>query len=300
MSTDIGIEWNRYGKKNVRMLRVVRDTPRHSVHEYTAQILLESPILSTSYEKGDNTWVVPTETQKNTLYVMAKKYPVEPVERWTVLVAKDMLARHTHIESVFLHIDRHPWERVKVNGIEHNHAFTKSSVGVRFTTMKLKRSGELSLSSGFKDLTVMKTTQSGFSGYIKDEYTTLKETTDRVMATNIYCEWEFHHDCSIEKTDFTSIYDNIEQLTIDKFSGDPKTGTFSASVQHTVYEIGTSLLKYHPTIEKITFKLPNIHYYLVNFGDFKTDIENNNEVFFTFDGAHGQIESTIERKKAKL
>jgi len=196
-------------------------------------------------------------------------------------------------------VDRNPWERLIVNETEHNHAFMKGNSGVRFTRLRLGRNGDLTLSSGFKDLTVMKTTQSGFSGFIKDEYTSLKETTDRIMATKIYCEWEFGH-IDMENTDFTSIHNNIHRLTIDHFAGDPHVGTYSASVQHTIYDIGMAALKLNGKIEKITFKLPNIHYYLVNFKDFVTEEVNNNEVFYTFDGAHGEIEATVERKHAKL
>jgi len=296
--SDVGVGWNRYGKMNVRMMRLIRDSPRHEVHEYTAQIMIESPLFDSAYEQGDNTWVVPTDTQKNTLYVMAKKHPVEPLERWTVLVAKEFLARHTHITSIFIHVDRHPWEHVVVKGKEHNHAFMKGVSGIRFTTTKLGRNGELSLSSGFKDLTIMKTTLSGFYGYIKDEYTNLRETTDRVLATKMECEWEFRN-LNLD-TDFTSIFNAIHQLTIEKFVGDPQTGSYSASVQQTLYDIGSTVLKQNEVIDKITFKLPNIHYFPVNFGDFSTDLKNNGEVFYTFDGAHGQIEATLERKTAKL
>jgi len=153
----------------------------------------------------------------------------------------------------------------------------------------------LKVSAGFQELTIMKTAQSGFSGFLRDEYTTLQDSHERVMATKIFCEWEFTNG-DIENTDFTSIYHNIHRITIEKFSGNPQKGTYSASVQHTIYDIGTTVLKLNGNIEKITFKLPNIHYYLVNFNDFKTEEKNNNEVFYTFDGAHGEIEATIERK----
>lgn len=186
----------------------------------------------------------------------------------------------------------------------------------------------------------MKTTQSGFEGFIVDEYTTLKPTKDRVMSTKIFCEYHFNHIEDFDKIDFSKIYDAVQQVcillssfslfilttffddndvlifqcTLEHFSGDPVTGVYSPSVQKTIYDTSKEVLKVcvgslefsnffqrYPFLEKITFKLPNIHYYAVNFDDFKTDLKNNGEVFLTFDGAHGQIEATIQRPtKAKL
>jgi len=265
--------------------------------------MLEGP-FERAFTASENSSLVPTETQKNTLYALSKKYPIDPVERWTVYAAKDILARHQHIESVFIHMDRHPWDRVKVSGKEHNHAFIKAASGIRFTTMTLRRDGKPKVSSGFKELQIMKTTQSGFEGFIVDEYTTLQPTNDRVMSTKVFCEWIFVDNADVEKVDFNAIYANVQQTTLDYFAGDPVKGVYSASVQATLYDIGTAILNRYKEIENITFKLPNVHYYVVNFNDFnlKGTLTNNKEVFLTFDGAHGQIEATIERKRvaAKL
>jgi urate oxidase len=298
---DVQLGWNRYGKANVKFLRVVKDSPRHEVHEFIGQIMLEGP-FEKAFTMSDNSSLVPTETQKNTLYALSKKYPIDPVERWTVLAAKDIMDRHKHIQSVFLHMDRLPWERVKVDGKEHNHVFQRGSSGIRFTTMTWPRSGTPKISSGFKDLQIMKTTQSGFDGYVVDEYTTLQPTSDRVMCTKVLCEWTFADGVNIDAIDFNAIYANVQKTTIELFAGDAQKGVYSASVQATIYDIGRAVLRRFASVERITFKLPNVHFYLVNFNDFKTPLLNNKEVFLTFDGAHGQIEATVERKivSAKL
>jgi len=301
-SSNVALGWNRYGKGNVRFMRVVRDTPRHEVHEFTGQMMIEGP-FDKAYTASDNSNILPTETQKNTFYALSKKYPIDPMDKWAVVAAKDVLGRHAHIQSVFIHMDRQPWDRVKVGGKEHNHVFVKGSSGIRFTTMTLPRNGKPSITSGFKELQIMKTTQSGFEGYIVDEYTTLQPSNDRVMCTKVHCEWTFVDGLDLEKTDFNAIYNNVHQTTIEFFAGDAQKGVYSASVQATIYDIASALLDRYTTIEKITFKLPNVHYYLVNFKEYKTTMTNNKEVFYTFDGAHGQIEATFQRtgkKAAKL
>jgi len=291
---------NRYGKKQVRFLRLNRNTPFHEVHEYNAEILLESPIFTTAFTEGDNTWIVPTESQKNRLYVLSKKYPVDPLEKWVLSVAEDFLHRHPHITAVNLAVDKLPWNRaVNTERQEYHHVFTLGS-GIRFSRVRMEREGLITLTSGFRDLKLMKTAQSGFDGYIKDEFTSLKETRDRILCTQLYCEWEYGKDSLSSNIDYNYYFTSIRNLIISLFGGDPKEGIYSASVQHTVYMMGSNVLENFPYLERITFKLPNNHYYLVNFNDFKTDLTNNNEVFHTSDGPHGQIEATFERKKSKL
>jgi len=300
MSDSIAIGFNRYGKGNVRFLRVVRDTAKHIVQEVGVVILLEGPFES-AFLEGSNKSILPTETQKNTIYALAKKYSVEPIEEWCVLVAQDIMRRHSHITAVNLETVEYPWERIRVDGQEHNHAFQRSKTGARTCNARIPRNGKTEIVSGFKDLQVLKTTQSGFTGYIKDEYTTLKETTDRVFCTNVKCSWSWstnHH------INYTFIYEEIKKICLNVFAGNPTTGNYSPSVQQTMYVMGQQVLERFPEVEKISFVLPNNHYYVVNFADFKTDMTNNNEVMMTFDGPHGQIEATIERKgspsRAKL
>jgi len=303
VSVKLGV--NRYGKENVRILRVIRDSPRHEVHELKAQILLEGD-FDEAFTTGSNKQIVATETQKNTLYVLAKKYRVDPIEEWAVNVARDFMSRFNHISAVNLDIDELGWERIQVNGKEHNHAFQKSLSGTRFTSVRVPRRGSLSITSGFKDLQVMKTTKSGFEGFIRDQYTTLPETKDRVLCTKILCNWTFKNPEDNWKhltgsKGFTYIYNEVKKLSFEVFSGDPISGTYSASVQQTIYQIGQAVIDKFENIEKVSFVLPNIHYYFVDFNLFKSDLQNKGEVFHTFDGAAGHIEATIERNaKSKL
>lgn len=87
-------------------------------------------------------------------------------------------------------------------------------------------------------------------------------------------------------------------VTLRVFAGPPKTGVYSASVQQTIYDIGVEVLKTVKELKNISFELPNIHYYPINFKEFNTPLTNNGEVFLTFEGAAGNIRATIERKPA--
>jgi urate oxidase len=222
-------------------------------------------------------------------------------QRWVVLVARDLMKRHTHVTAVDMDMTRLPWERLVVDGKPHNHAFIRG-VGSRFVRAHVPRTGPVKLVAGFRGVRVMKTTQSGFEGYIVDEFTTLKPTRDRIMATEISCEYAFEAGTDLEGTPFAAIADAVRAMTLERFAGPADTGVYSASVQQTVHQIGLAVLERFPVVASITFALPNIHFYAVDFADYKgSGLTNDKEVFYTFDGAHGQIEATIQRKpQAKL
>jgi urate oxidase len=273
------------------------------IHELKAQVLLEGDFAE-SFTTGSNKQIVATETQKNTLYVLAKKYPLDSIEEWAVLVAKDFMSRYNHISAVNMDIDEYLWDRIVVQGQEHNHAFQKSQSGIRYTSVRVPRRGTLTITSGVRDLQVMKTTQSGFEGFIRDQYTTLPETRDRILCTKVQCSWVFRDleaNWGSLKSQFTPIFEQVKEIVLSCFGGDPKTGTYSPSVQQTIYQTGQKIVEKFSSIDKVSFVLPNIHYYYVDFKQFKSELENKGEVFFTFDGAAGHIEGTVERQaKSKL
>jgi urate oxidase len=47
--------------------------------------------------------------------------------------------------------------------------------------------------AGVKDLKVLKTTQSGYEGFLRDEFTLLQEVRDRIMATSVTATWKVRH-----------------------------------------------------------------------------------------------------------
>lgn len=49
----------------------------------------------------------------------------------------------------------------------------------------------MALCAGFKNFQVLKTTQSGYVGFLRDEYTMLPEVTDRILATSVTATWKY-------------------------------------------------------------------------------------------------------------
>ena len=271
-----------YGKSRVRLLKVARDGERHSIQEITVNIALEGDFAEI-HTAGDNSLCLPTDTMKNTVYALAHQTTeIEEIENFAARLSEHFLANNSQISRVIIEIVEHGWTRME-NGEPHPHSFIKGSNEQRTTKINASRDGA-TIISGVVDLIVLKTTKSGFAGYIKDRYTNLPETSDRIFATSIKANW---------------LYENAEAATGDTWRGARAAiiETFAAhdslSVQHTLYAMGEAVLEKFAGIAEISLSLPNIHYLPVDLSRF--GLENDNRIFLPTDEPHGLIEARIAR-----
>lgn len=195
-----------YGKSLVRLLRVVRDQAnptKQSVIEYTVQTLLSGPRLNTSYTEGDNTLVVATDSQKNTVHYLAKTLPGDVVltpEHFGLHIANHLPAKYAHITSCQVDLIAHKWTRITTSdGKAHPHSFVRDGddkrvVSIRVSKEQDKEDGKLvvdKLQGGLKDLLVLKSSGSAFHSFLRDDFTTLKEVNDRIFSTSVDCKCEY-------------------------------------------------------------------------------------------------------------
>jgi urate oxidase len=132
----------------------------------------------------------------------------------------------------------------------------------------------------------MKTTRSGFEGFLKDRFTTLPETDDRILATAVTATWAYG---DAANADFDRLWEGVRNQILTTF-----TDHYSPSVQNTLYLIGRAVLEGYPEVGKIRLSFPNKHhlpYDLSRFG-----IENANEIFHATSEPYGLIEGTVERE----
>ena len=183
--TEVILAANQYGKAENRVVRVVRDTARHEVVDLNVTSQLRGD-FEAAHTQGDNSHVVATDTQKNTIFAFAKDGVPSP-EEFLLRLADHFTGDFDWVTGGRWAADLFGWTRIN----DHDHAFYRGSPEVR--TAVLVRDGDTdTMLSGFYGLTVMKTTESGFVGYPKDKYTTLKETTDRILATDISTKWRYN------------------------------------------------------------------------------------------------------------
>ncbi|KAJ5242850.1 uncharacterized protein N7469_001177 [Penicillium citrinum] len=277
----------RYGKDNVRVYKVHRDerTGVQTVVEMTVCVLLEGDI-ETSYTKADNSVVVATDSIKNTIYITAKQQP------------------YSHIHAAHVNIVTHRWVRMNVDGKPHPHSFVKESGETRNTQVDVHEGKGIDIKSSIKDLTVLKSTGSQFHGFLRDEFTTLKETWDRILSTDVAADWQWRRFSGLSEVKanahkFDNAWTVARNTTLKTFAEDN-----SASVQATMYKMGEIILAAEPLLETVDYSLPNNHYFEIDLSWHKglKNTGKDAEVYAPQSNPNGLIKCTVGRanNKARL
>jgi urate oxidase len=274
------LAWNRYGKSRIRLVKVRRSRDPHELVDLTIDVQLEGAFEAV-YVDGDNRPCLATDTMKNTVYAIARQDPIDHVETFALRVADHFLGKPA-VSRVRISAVEQPWGRLSAAGQPHPHAFVQA--GAEHWTCVVTRDKEASeIVSGLANLVVMKTTDSGFSGFPRDEFTTLPDTEDRIMATSITAAWTYQ----TEAPDFGARA-RVRRALVETFAAHQ-----SRSVQHTLYAMGEEALAACTDVGSITLTLPNRHHLLVDLTPFGLD--NPNEIFVATDQPFGLIEATIRR-----
>ena len=279
------LSWNRYGKSRVRLVKLRRpagggrDLP-HEIVDLTIDIQLEGA-FGPMYINGDNAGCLPTDTMKNTVYVLARRDPIDDIETFGLRLA-DHFAGKPLVSRVRVAATEHRWERLSVAGRPHPHAFVQPG-DEQWTATVTRDAGRCDVTSGLTNLVLLKTTDSAFAGFPRDELTTLPDSEDRMMATSVTASWSYRQGIS-----GFSARDRIRTALVETFAGHD-----SQSVQHTLYAMGEAALAACDDLVEITLTLPNRHHLLVDLKPFGLD--NPNEVFVATDQPYGLIEATVRR-----
>lgn len=273
---------HRYGKSRVRLLKVLRDGDTHTVKELAARVLLEGA-FDRSFTDADNSSVVATDTMKNTLHLLAHDELGVDNEPFARRVAAHFLDRYAHVERVTIELDERVWTRLTVGAAAHPHCFAHSQVGRPFTRVVASRR-QTEHESGIKDLTLLKSTASGFEAFHRDEFTTLPETRDRILATCARLWWRW----SREPASYRAATDAIVDAVLVPFAE-----RYSPSVQATLYEMAGAALAACADIDRITLRMPNLHCPLADLTPFGRI--NRQQLFVPTDEPRGFIEATVSR-----
>jgi urate oxidase len=273
---------NAYGKAQIRLTHVTRHTERHDLKELCISVQLEGDFAA-SYVSGDNRLIVATDTMKNTVYVLAKKHGITTVEGFGETLARHFVETYAHVSAATVDLAENSWRRIVSGGREHPHAFAGSTKEKR-TALVICTRQSLCLESGVSDLSLLKTTDSAFAGFVRDEYTTLPETDDRIFATLLSARWR----CAEAPADWDAVHQAARQALVETFARHQ-----SLSVQQTLHAMGQAALAACPEIGAITLTMPNRHHVLVNLERF--GLHNQNEIFVPTEEPHGLITGTLSR-----
>ncbi|MFT4468825.1 factor-independent urate hydroxylase [Arthrobacter sulfonylureivorans] len=277
-STRVVLGPNQYGKAEVRLVKITRDIDRHHIQDLNITSQLHGD-FEQAHVAGDNSHVVATDTQKNTVYALARGGVGTP-EEFLLRLGRYFTGRFDWVTGGRWEAEQYLWDRIN----NHDHAFSRNKSEVRTAVVGLSQTGTTVL-AGLHGLTVLKSTGSEFHGFPRDRYTTLQETTDRILATDVTARWRYRS----TEADFDAVYASVRSLLLKGFAE-----THSLALQQTMFQMGRLVLEAHPEIEEIRMSLPNKHHFAVDLHPF--GMENPNEVFFAADRPYGLIEAAIQRE----
>ena len=280
---------NQYGKAENRVVRIYRDSPRHEIHDINVSSALRGD-FSAAHLAGDQSAVLPTDTQKQTAYAYAKTKGLLHLESYGLDLARHYVDDVAPVDGARIELEEYAWARAVVDGVEHDHTWTRKGEEIRTSAVTVEGKGEAQRTwvvSGFKEMVILKSTGSEFHGFLEDDLTILEPTTDRVMATSLTAQWRY----TTTDVEWDAVYAGVKAAMIERFAN-----LQSLALQQTLYAMGEAVLEKYPFIAEISMSAPNKHHFVYDLGKF--GIENNLEVFNADDRPYGLIQATVEREDA--
>lgn len=280
--SEIILGGNQYGKAENRVVRIYRDTPRHEIHDINVSTCLRGDFTA-AHLVGDQSDVLPTDTQKQTAYAYAKEKGLLSIEEYGLALARHFVGDVDPVQGARIEIDEYAWERAVVDGAEHDHTFIRKGQEVRTAAITVDDTGEYVV-GGLKDLIVLKSTGSEFSDFLEDPYTVLEPTHDRVMATSLTAQWRF----TTTDVDWEAVYVGVKEQLIKQFAV-----VQSLALQQTLFHMGRAALETFPELTEVRLAAPNKHHFVYDLAPF--GLENPKEVFNADDRPYGLIQATVLR-----
>ena len=283
----ISLGTNQYGKAEVRLVHLDRSADQHVLKDFnvTSQLMGD---FTDAHLTGANDMVIATDTQKNTVYALAKTGGVSSPEEFALRMARNFVDKYDWITGARQEVEAYYWDHNEVDGTPVGFSFRKSSPEVR-TAVVVKDGESETVISGLTNLVVLNSAHSEFWGFPQVEYTALVETTDRVLATAVTARWIYNS----TEVDWDSTYDAVRSLMLMMFAE-----THSLSLQQTIYAMGSAVLEKFPEVAEVRLSCPNKHHFLVDLKHF--GLENDNGVFYAADRPYGLIQAAIVRDDAPV
>ncbi|HEX2319029.1 MAG TPA: urate oxidase [Streptosporangiaceae bacterium] len=280
---------NQYGKAETRVVRIYRDTERHEIRDLNVSTALRGD-FGAAHLAGDQHHVLPTDTQKNTAFAYAKERGVGAIEDYALALARHFADDVESVTRARIDVDEYRWERITVEGTGHPHAFIRSGQEIRSAAVVIDTAGPVQTEwvvSGLRDLVLLKSTGSQFTGFLRDRYTTLAEATDRILATSLTARWRY----VTTDVPWDETFAQVRQVLLERFAV-----PHSKALQQTLWDMGSAALAARDDIAEIRLSAPNKHHFLADLSPYGLD--NPGEVFLADDRPYGLIQCAAVREGA--
>ena len=278
----VRLEHSKYGPTAVRLLRVSRKGSRHDIKEATLSIEFEGDFES-AHTSGDNSKILPADTIRNTVYVLSKQYSPEPIEEFSAHVIEHFLTYNAQVSRIRIETKEQLWERIRMGAKSHDSAFARNVAEQRTSILIGTRNG-VEIWAGVNDLVILKSAKSAFEGFLRDPYTILKETSDRVLAATLSASWRY----LAGEIAYSAIWHGVRQSLLESFAEHE-----SRSPQQTLYAMADAVLRNFEPLAEIRLSMSVHDYDPVDLSPF--GMQNANEIFVPAGEPESVVEATVRR-----
>src|SRR5438034_9655655 len=107
-----------YGKARVRVLKVLRHGTTHQIKDVEVTVMLAGDFAA-SFTEADNRLVVPTDTMKNIVQVLALEQLGEELEPFASALGQHLLGRYPQAQRATVEVAEYAWQRLEVEAQPH-------------------------------------------------------------------------------------------------------------------------------------------------------------------------------------
>jgi urate oxidase len=262
--------------------------PVHRFVEFKVDTMLESD-MAHAFLTPSNAGMTATDTQKNAVYYVAKQMsqPCSP-EEFAIALGRHFIQHYPLVWKAKINVEAAPWRRVEIDGKLHDHGFAFAGTEVRTAYVTVDRKGNVEVTGGVRDMRVLKTTQSGYEGFLHDEFTSLPDVTERMVASAVTASWKYG---PRQPKCYDAAHAAARGAMMAAFFGPARGGVYSPSVQFTLYRMAKGAIDAVPEVSSVFLNMPNLHF--LPCSPLTSTFED--DVYVATSEPHGNIEAVVTR-----
>jgi urate oxidase len=249
-----GNKRNYYGKGDVIVYRLNRDgrTPAGQCPVFGASVLMlvYGDAFWPTYETGDNTGLIATDSMKNFIQRETLNFPGYDLEGFGRFLAARFLDTYPQVEGVQITATEIPYGGIEDGSV----AFAPGGPERATARIELRRAAgtmeTVEARSGIEGFRLLRLGGSAFHGFVRDQYTTLPDIQNRPLHMWLKLSWLY--------TDAAAAFNEggvtaqVRALTHQIFHGFE-----SGSIQQVIYQLGQAMLSRIPSIAEVSLEAQN-------------------------------------------
>ena len=243
-----GFKRNYYGKGDVIVFRLHREGQvppgKSPVFGANVTLLIYGDAFWPTYETGDNTGLIATDSMKNFIQRETLNFPGYDLEEYCRFLAARFLETYPHVAGAQIRAEEIPYQGI----VDGSVAFAPSGPDRATAQLELQRAGELletvELRSGIQNFRLLRLGGSAFHGFVRDQYTTLPDIHNRPLHMWLGLDWLYTSaDAGYSAGAITA---TVRRMVHEIFHGFE-----SGSIQQIIYQVGTEMLAQIPEIAEV-------------------------------------------------